>query len=134
MLDHLYRTARALNLPFGERRKTFNSRNAQELGKWAESRGKGDAFHNAVFRAYFADGQNIARLPVLTALAESVGLEGRQAREVLSERLFEQAVDKDWQRSHKMGIRAVPTFALNGRLLTGAQHYQALAAFVRAHR
>ena len=114
MLDHLHRTARTLDLPFGERRKTFNSRNAQELGKWAESRGKGDAFHNAVFRAYFAEGKNIAR-PCLYASINSF-------------------FDSDWQRSYQLGIRAVPTFVLNGRFLTGAQNYQALAAFVRAHR
>jgi len=52
------------------------------LGKWAESLDKGEEFHLAVFKAYFADGLNIAKIPVLVKIAESVGLKG--AEEVLS--------------------------------------------------
>ena len=55
MMRHLTKTAAALGLPFGEREKTYNSRLAQELGLWAESKDKGDVFHTAAFRAYFAD-------------------------------------------------------------------------------
>jgi predicted DsbA family dithiol-disulfide isomerase len=32
-----------------KRKKTYNSRLAQELGKWAETKGKGDEYHDAVF-------------------------------------------------------------------------------------
>jgi predicted DsbA family dithiol-disulfide isomerase len=39
---------------------TYNSRLAQELGKWVETRGKGDQYHDAVFQAYFVDGKNLA--------------------------------------------------------------------------
>ncbi len=58
-MARLKRVTRELGLPFGERTKTYNSRLAQELGKWAESKGMGDPFHAAVFRAYFVDGKNI---------------------------------------------------------------------------
>ena len=61
MLARLRQVARELDLPFGERKMTFNSRLAQELGKWAEDQGRGDAFHHAVFLAYFQRGENIAR-------------------------------------------------------------------------
>jgi len=40
----------------------------------AESHGKADAFHNAVFRAYFADGNNLHEIETLAAAADSVGL------------------------------------------------------------
>jgi predicted DsbA family dithiol-disulfide isomerase len=55
-MARLKKVARELDLPWGERKKTYNSRLAQELGKWAETKGKGDEYHDAVFRAYFVDG------------------------------------------------------------------------------
>ena len=72
--QRLKRVADSLGLPLAGRTKTYNSRLAQELGKWAESEGAGDRFHHAVFRAYFAEKQNIARVDELVGLAASVGL------------------------------------------------------------
>ncbi len=132
MRAHLSQTARQLDLPFGDRRMTFNSRRAQEMGKWAEIEGCGEAFHQAVFRAYFADGLNIARLSVLTKIAESIGLSGQEAQTRLAAGDFRDAVDRDWQRSRSLGITAVPTFQLEGRQLVGAQPYAVLADMVRA--
>jgi predicted DsbA family dithiol-disulfide isomerase len=126
MLDHLAATARQLGLPFGDRRMTYNSRGSQELGKWAESQGRGEAYNRAVFQAYFAEGLNIAQVPVLQAVAEKIGLDPVAAGEILRRRPYRTAVDADWQRCHAMGITAVPTFLLEGRMLVGAQPYQAL--------
>jgi predicted DsbA family dithiol-disulfide isomerase len=126
MLAHLRQTADDLGLPFGDRKMTYNSRPAQELGKWAESEGRGDVFHGAVFRAYFADGRNIADASVLEEIAVSVNLNGRDARTVIQERTFRGAVDLDWKRSREFKVRAVPTFVLNRQILVGAQPYEAL--------
>jgi predicted DsbA family dithiol-disulfide isomerase len=61
MKARLMQVAREEGLPFGPRDKTYNSRLAQELGKWAESKGRGKAYHDAVFRGYFAEGKNIGK-------------------------------------------------------------------------
>jgi predicted DsbA family dithiol-disulfide isomerase len=134
MLQRLEQTARRLELPFGERRMSFNSRRAQEAAKWAETHGKADAFHNAVFRAYFVDGKNLHETETLTAAAESVGLKGGDVDEVLRNKTFKSAVDQDWLRSHQLGITAVPTFRMNGENHVGAQPYEQLAAFLTAQR
>jgi predicted DsbA family dithiol-disulfide isomerase len=126
----LMRVAREEGLPFGPRDKTYNSRLAQELGKWAESKGKGQAYHDAVFRAYFAEGRNIGKLPELLVLADSLSLPVEEARMVLEERPFKDLVDADWQRSYRMGVQAVPTFFLTGQLLVGAVPYEALEKFL----
>ena len=112
---------------------TYNSRLAQELGKFAEQENKGDDFHNAAFRAYFADGHNIGLESVLVDVGVSVGLPERQVREVLEQRLFKKAVDEDWNRSYQSGVTAVPTFMMNGMTLVGAQPYEKLAQMVEAH-
>ncbi len=111
---------------------TYNSRRAQELGKYAEQKGVGEDFHRAVFHAYFAEGRNIALLEELEMLAGQVGLDGSEALRVLGNGAFQEAVDKDWQRSRKAAITAVPTFRSNGRTLVGAQPYEAIKALVLA--
>jgi len=112
---------------------TYNSRLAKELGKFAEHEKKGDEFHNAAFRAYFADGQNIGLNSNLVKLGVSVGLPEQQVQEVLEQRLYREAVDQDWNRSHQMGVTAVPTFMMNGMSLVGAQPYEKLAQMVEQH-
>ena len=125
--------AAELGLPFGERTKTYNSRLAQELGSWAESKNRGDAFHIAAFKTYFVDGKNIAKIPVLLDLAASVGLPREEAEAVLSKRAFRDQVDEDWAISKAKGITAVPTFVINHDRLVGAQPYEMLEKFVAAN-
>ena len=133
MMRHLRKTAAELGLPFGKREKTYNSRLSQELGLWAESKNKGDVFHMAAFKAYFVDGKNIAKIPVLVDLAASVELPGEEAAEVLETRAFKAAVDADWNLSREKGITAVPTFVMNQDKLVGAQPYEMLANLMEAH-
>ena len=109
---------------------TFNSRLAQELGKWAEQMGKGQAFHDAVFRAYFADNRNIAQTKILADIATAVGLDANEAQNVIAARTFKEAVDTDWARAYESGVTAVPTFLMNGQALVGAQTFNALADFM----
>lgn len=132
MLQRLQQTARGLGLPFGERRLSFNSSRAQEAAKWADSHGKADAFHNAVFRAYFADGKNLYEIETLAAAAESVGLKAEDLDAVLRTKDYRASVEQDWLRSRQLGITAVPTFRMNAETLVGAQPYEQLAALLTA--
>ena len=132
MMRRLTKTAADLGLPFGERKKTYNSRLAQELGLWAESKHKGHAFNMAAFEAYFVHGKNIAKFEVLSDLAASVGLPAEEAATVLESRAFKSQVDADWDLSREKGITAVPTFVMNHDKLVGAQPYEILARFVEA--
>lgn len=125
MVAQLRLTALNLGLPFGERTKTYNSRLAQELGLWAEDMGKGELFHNLAFKAYFADGENLAKSSVLLDLAKKAGLHPEEAEAIITNRTYRQKVDKDWADSRFMGITAVPTFLLGQHKLVGAQSYEA---------
>jgi len=128
----LKQVADELGLPLGERKKTYNSRLAQELAKWAESEGRGDPFHEAVFRAYFVDGKNIGRVDELVILAKSVGLPEKKARSVLELRTFREAADSDWQRSHALGITGVPTFLVDSKATVGFQSFEELERFLKS--
>ena len=126
MMQNLRKTAADLGLPLGNRQKTYNSRLAQELGKWAETKNTGDAFHTEAFKVYFVDVKNIAKLPVLLDLAEFTGLNREEAESVILNRTFKEAVDEDWALSIKNGIKAVPTFKMKNDQLVGAQSYGTL--------
>ena len=121
----------AEGLPYGERTMTYNSRLAQELGKWADTQPGGEAIHDALFRAYFVDARDISNVDVLLDIAAKVGLPVDAAREILGARTFKGAVDADWKLSREWGITGVPTFVVGGYGAIGAQPYAALAQMVR---
>ena len=122
----------AEGLPYGDRRMTYNSRLAQELGKWADAQPGGEAIHDALFRAYFVDGRNIGDPQVLLEVAKGVGLDEAKAREVLEKRTFKAAVDSDWEKSRQYGVTGVPTFVAGGRGVVGAQPYETLVQLVQS--
>ena len=121
----------AEGLPYGDRKMTFNSRLAQELGKWADTQPGGEAIHDALFRAYFVDGRNIGDAQVLLGIAKQVGLDEAKAREVLEKRTYKAAIDADWQKSREYGVTGVPTFVHDGHGVVGAQPYEALVELIR---
>lgn len=124
----------AEGLPYGERKMTYNSRLAQELGKWADEQPGGEAIHDALFRAYFVDGKNIGDADVLVGIAESVGLPGDRAREVIMQRTRRAAVDADWRKAAEYGVTGVPTFVAGTRGVVGAQPYEVLEQLVAQAR
>mgnify|MGYP001593002692 FL=1 len=121
----------AEGLPYGERTMTYNSRLAQELGKWADTQPGGEALHDALFRAYFVEARDISRPAVLLEIAQQVGLSADGVREVLEKRTFKDAVDGDWNLSRQYGITGVPTFVAGRYGVVGAQPYEALEQLVR---
>jgi predicted DsbA family dithiol-disulfide isomerase len=133
MINHLKKTASELGLPLCDRDTTYNSRLAQELGLWAETKGRGDEFHDIAFKAYFAHGKNIADTEILLEMTDQAGLNLVDAEMVLKNRSFSDRVDQDWSRSRELGITAVPTFVMNTEKLVGAQNYKALEQLVRAN-
>jgi predicted DsbA family dithiol-disulfide isomerase len=118
-------------LPYGERTMTYNSRLAQELGKWADTQPGGEAIHDALFRAYFVEARDISQPAVLLEIARHVGLSAAGAALVLEKRTFKDAVDADWKLSREYGVTGVPTFVAGRYGVVGAQPYEALEELVR---
>jgi predicted DsbA family dithiol-disulfide isomerase len=120
----------AEGLPYGRRTHTYNSRLAQELGKWADTQPGGGAIHDALYKAYFVEARNIGDADILVEIAQQVGLDGAEARKVIDERRFKDAVDADWQKSAAYGVTGVPTFVAARYGVVGAQPYETLAQLV----
>jgi predicted DsbA family dithiol-disulfide isomerase len=128
--ERMKRLMDAEGLPYGRRTHTYNSRLAQELGKWADTQPGGEAIHDKLYRAYFFDSRNIGDIDLLVEIAASVGLPADEARKVLEERRFSDAVEADWQKSHRYGVTGVPTFVADRHGVVGAQPYEVLEQLV----
>jgi predicted DsbA family dithiol-disulfide isomerase len=123
MQRRLLQLAESEGLRLTERSRTYNSRRAQELGKWAELQGKGVPYRKAVYEAYFVEGRNIALVDELVRIAEAAGLPGDDARATILNESFRAAVDADWRRALELGITAVPTHLSGGKRVEGFRPY-----------
>ncbi len=124
MFQRLQNAAAEVGVPLGKRSRTYNSRRVQELGKWAEEQGRGDAFREAVYHAYFVSGENIYLPETLSAIATKAGLDAEEALQAVREERYASAVDADWLRARDLGVSAVPTLRYEGRTLVGFTPYE----------
>ena len=119
-------------LPYGKRTRHLQSRLAQEIGAWADTQEGGEVMHDALYKAYFVETKNIGDPDVLLEIVEANGLSVEDARKVLEERTFKDAVDEDWQKSRQYGVTGVPTFVAAGHGVVGAQTYETLEKFLES--
>lgn len=100
---------------------------------WLAAReGDADAVGEALFRAHFAEGRNLADAEVLVAAGEAGGLPGERVRTLLAGSEGAAEVRAAVARAQAMGIRAVPTFVLDGRFaVQGAQPPELFARALR---
>jgi predicted DsbA family dithiol-disulfide isomerase len=108
--------------PFG-----IDSRPALIGAKFAEAQGAGEAYHDAVFRAYWQDAKNIEDLGVLAEVATAVGLDRDQFLAALNDPAYQNAMMADVQQAFQYGLSGVPALVYNNKyLVTGAQPYELL--------
>lgn len=106
--------------------KSKHSRLALEGAKFAEDHGMVNEYHDAVFAAQFQEQKNINDSNVLTELAMQIGLDQQEFLKALVTRKYEQAVLKDVEEAHRLGIHSVPCYIVDGRAVYGAQSYETL--------
>lgn len=108
--------------PFG-----IDSRLALVAAKIAEEQDVGEAFHDAVFRAYWEQGQSIEDKDVLLTLAKKVGLDAHNFAEALDDIKWDGLVQADIEQARQYGLNSVPALVFNNKyLVSGAQPYDVL--------
>jgi predicted DsbA family dithiol-disulfide isomerase len=99
-----------------------NTFQAHRLIWFAGRAGVGPEMVEALYRAHFTDGRNIASLDDLTAIAVEVGLDAVAVREFLASDAGAAEVAAEIQNAYRLGISSVPTFVIDGKYaVTGAQ-------------
>jgi predicted DsbA family dithiol-disulfide isomerase len=122
----------AEGLRYNQRSHTYNSRLAQEVGRWAETQPGGEAIHDKFYEAYFVDRRNVGDVEVIIDVVKSADLDEDEARAVIVERRFKGTVDEDWEKSRAYGVTGVPTVVAGGQGVVGAQPYEVLEQLMKA--
>ena len=108
----------------GGRSRIYNTFDAHRLLHWAQTQGPGlqKALKEALFKAYFTDGQSPALHDVLVRTAIEAGLDGAKARDVLQAGDYADDVREREQFYLSQGISSVPAVIINDRhLISGGQ-------------
>jgi predicted DsbA family dithiol-disulfide isomerase len=95
------------------------SRLAFEGWYFAQEKGLGEVYNDLIYRAYFIDEKDIGDMEVLTELAEKIGLNRAEYKEVLVKgtfsRMEKEAVD---YARNVLKPEGVPTVYINGNKIT----------------
>lgn len=99
-----------------------NSHLALEAAEFAREHGGFEAYHRALFVAYFERGRDIGDAEVLCEIAREAGVDDQQLRSALAEETYAAAVDRSTEEARADEILSTPTFIYEGGFrLTGAQ-------------
>ena len=113
-------------------RRIYNTFDAHRLLHWAGLEGRQLALKQALFRAYFTDGEDIGAHDTLRRLAAECGLDGERAQAVLASGEYAAEVRAQEQFYLERGIRSVPATIVNGRhLISGGQPPETFAQALR---
>ena len=110
--------------PGGGRSRAYNTFDTHRLLHWAQtvSLAKQKALKEALFTAYFTDGQSPASHTILVRIADQVGLGAEGANNVLASNRYASDVREREQFYTAQGIHSVPAVVINDRhLISGGQ-------------
>jgi len=111
-----------IDFVFGQIERTPNTFDAHRLIWLAEREGRQDEIVEALFDSYFTKGREIGNLDSLAEIASDCGLNREEVKQFLSSDRAVQEVRAEEATGHRLGIRGVPYFVLNGSSsISGAQ-------------
>ncbi|AGZ35273.1 DsbA family oxidoreductase [Pseudomonas sp. SWI6] len=115
---------REIGVEFNLEKRThfFNTHDAHRLLYWAASKGLQTELHQALIEAYFVNGQNPSSHATLTTLAQNVGLNAKDALQILERGQYTHEVRQVESFYRERGISAVPAMILNQQhVVAGSQ-------------
>jgi predicted DsbA family dithiol-disulfide isomerase len=99
-----------------------NSFDAHRLSHLAKQHGVQDELEEALFKAYFTEGKNIADKSDLLALGTAIGLNAEDISQTLNSSQYAEEVKHDIYEGEQVGVRGVPFFVLGDKYaVSGAQ-------------
>lgn len=122
MVQHAARAGEAAGIPFDfEKVKMWpNTLASHTVIKCAPAE---DATRtvDALFKAYFEDGQDIGDVDVLVSIANDLGMDGAEVRQAIETELKHAEIAEDIAIARELQITGVPFFVIDGKLgLSGA--------------
>ena len=133
----LQATGREVGIDFAFDRITRspNTLDAHRLIRWAASSDVQGAVVEALFDAYFVQGQDIGDAKVLLAVATACGMDETQVHRLLASGTDRETVQDEIATAVRLGVSGVPFFIFAGRYaVPGAQPSHVLAAAIAQAR
>ena len=96
--------------------------------QYAVEHGQGDAYVDAVLRAFFQHDRDIGDTGVLKAIFQDLGLAPHALDAALASPLYGERHDAALREAREVGIRAVPSVAVGNRLFSGTPQPEVLRA------
>lgn len=125
--------AYGLEYAFEKIRLRANTLKAHRLVHWAQERGDASALVNRLFMAQFQRGEHVGDPKVLVSIAQECGYVPAIVQEYLNSTRDEDIVRAEERDARERGIRQVPTFILDGKLIiVGAEDPAVLAEGIRS--
>ncbi len=123
---------RKMGVRFGPQPLMSNSRMAMQGGEFAKEHGKYEAYHEAVFRAFFTDCRDIGDQAVILDLANDVGLDAVALRAALENGVYMPRLQEASRKAKMNGFSAAPTFVIEGYgAVSGAQPIDSFRTILR---
>ena len=106
-----------------------NSHLALEAAEFARDHGGFDAFHRALFHAYFEEGRDLGDPEALCDIARGCGVDDQGLRQALADERYTARIDEVTRLAREDEVLSTPTFVFEGGFrLTGAQDYAVFAS------
>ena len=135
MQEALRQSASEEGLEVGKRPKVSNTHRALMAGEYArvEESERFPAFHEALFKAYFAQGHALGDPAVVEDVARACGLDVARMTKALDGGEYEGAIAATTDMARQLGITGTPTFVFDRRFATvGAQSVEVLLQAIDA--
>jgi len=129
-LKHVEDSAAAagFEINFPEEPRIYNTFDAHRLLHWAKESGLQTKLKQRLFQLFFQEQGNPSSEEDLLKCANDVGLDVRQAKQILASDMYEAEVRAELRSVHQADIASVPTFILNNKyLITGGQPKETFA-------
>jgi protein disulfide-isomerase len=123
MHENVVQMAKNAGLNFNfDRAIVGNSKDAHRLIQFSKTKGVGDEAEEALFKAYFTDGKNMANIYDLIEIGTSIGLDAVELKSILESDAFAYEMNQDIQEAQNIGVQGVPFFVFDRKYaVSGAQ-------------
>ncbi len=122
MMSHLRTVGAQFGITFVDRPFLSNSRLALQAAEFSREQGRFDAFHEAVFAAYFSHGLDIGNPDVIEQIGRDCGLDVEAMQKAVTSGKYLVKLEESKEDAAYHGVTGVPSFFINERKsIIGAQ-------------
>jgi predicted DsbA family dithiol-disulfide isomerase len=123
MNDQVSEKAKSVGLIYNfDKAIPANTFNAHRFSYYAKEKGVQGKAEEALFKSYFTDGKNVDDISTFISIAQEIGIDAHETKEVMSGDQYVREVESDIREAHTLGVRGVPFFVFNRRFaVSGAQ-------------